>query len=161
MPPGSADDGLQVALRIRRELPGTAVVVLSQHMQRRYAMELLDDGPSGVGYLLKQRISDVPAFCDDLRRVGAGGTALDPEVVSLMLARARRGRTGIDRLTDRQRQVLALMAQGCSNAAIARRLSITEKAVVAHISHLYDGLELALDYEGHRRVLAVVQYLNR
>lgn len=161
MPPGDADDGLQVALRIRRELPGTAVVVLSQHMQRRYAMELLDDGPAGVGYLLKQRISDVPAFCDDLRRVGAGGTALDPEVVSLMLARARRGRTGIDRLTDRQRQVLALMAQGYSNAAIARRLSITEKAVVAHISHLYDGLELALDDEGHRRVLAVVQYLNR
>lgn len=161
MPPGDADDGLQVALRIRRELPGTAVVVLSQHMQRRNAMELLDDGSSGVGCLLKQRISDVPAFCDDLRQVGAGGTALDPEVVSLMLARARRGRTGIDRLTDRQRQVLALMAQDCSNAAIARRLSITEKAVVAHISHLYDGLELALDDDGHRRVLAVVQYLNR
>ena len=99
-------------------------------------------------------------FWNDLRRVGEGGTALDPDIVSIMLARARRGRPGIDRLTGRQIEVLTMMAQGRTNAAIARQLSITEKSVVAHISRLYDGLGLVVDDDGHRRVLAVVQYLN-
>lgn len=161
MPPGNADDGLRIALRTRVELPATAVVVLSQHMQRSYAVELLDGGSNGVGYLLKQRISDIGGFCADLRRVAAGGTALDREVVALMVARAQRAGGGIDLLTGRQREVLALMAQGLSNAEIARRLLITEKAVVAHVSHLYDGLGLTLDDVGHRRVQAVVAYLNR
>jgi DNA-binding NarL/FixJ family response regulator len=161
MPPGNTDDGLLAALRIRRELPGTAVVVLSQHVQRRYAVELLAKNSGGIGYLLKQRISDVTTFCENVRRVGAGGTALDPEIVELMVARARRGGDSIDSLTERQRQVLELMAAGHSNAAIARRLSVTEKSVVAHASHIYEGLGLLPDDEGHRRVQAVVQYLNR
>lgn len=161
MPPGNTDDGLMAALRIRRELPGTAVVVLSQHVQRRYAVELLSRSPAGVGYLLKQRISDVTTFCENVRRVGAGGTALDPEIVALMLARARRGGDAIDALTDRQRQVLELMAAGYTNSAIARRLSLTEKSVVAHASHIYDSLGLLPDDDGHRRVQAVVQYLDR
>jgi DNA-binding NarL/FixJ family response regulator len=161
MPPGNTDDGLVAALRIRREMPGTAVVVLSQHVQRRYAVELLAKSPAGVGYLLKQRISDVSTFCENVRRVGAGGTALDPEMVDLMVARARRGGDAIDELTDRQRQVLELMAAGYTNAAIARRLSVTEKSVVAHASNIYEGLGLLPDDDGHRRVLAVVQYLNR
>lgn len=161
MPPGNTDDGLIAALRIRRDLPGTAVVVVSQHLQRRYAVELLAKSPSGIGYLLKQRITDAATFCADVRRVGAGGTALDPEIVALMLARARRGGNAIDALTDRQREVLELMAGGNTNSAIARRLSLTEKSVVAHASHIYDGLGLIPDDDGHRRVLAVVQYLNR
>ena len=161
MPPGNADDGLVAALRIRRELPGTAVVVVSQHLQRRYAVELLAKSPDGIGYLLKQRITDVATFCEDVRRVGSGGTALDPDIVALMLARARRGGNAIDNLTDRQRQVLELMAAGKTNSAIARELSVTEKSVVAHASHIYDGLGLRPDDDGHRRVLAVVQYLNR
>ncbi|MET0866015.1 MAG: LuxR C-terminal-related transcriptional regulator, partial [Nakamurella sp.] len=133
----------------------------SQHLQRRYAVELLAKSPAGVGYLLKQRISDVTTFCENVLRVGTGGTALDPEIVELMLARARRGGDAIEALTDRQRQVLELMAAGYSNAAIARRLSVTEKSVVAHASHIYEGLGLLPDDDGHRRVLAVVQYLNR
>lgn len=161
MPPGNTDDGLVAALRIRRELPGTAVVVLSQHVQRRYAVELLANNSEGIGYLLKQRISDVTTFCENIRRVGTGGTALDPEIVELMVARARRGGDAIDALTERQRQVLELMAAGYSNAAIARRLSVNEKSVVAHASHIYEGLGLLPDDEGHRRVQAVVQYLNR
>lgn len=161
MPPTNTDDGLMAALRIRRELPGTAVVVLSQHLQRRYAVELLAKHPGGVGYLLKQRVSDVTTFCENVRRVGAGGTALDPEIVALMLARARRGGNAIDALTDRQRQVLELMAAGYTNSAIARRLSLTDKSVVAHASRIYDSLGLIPDDDGHRRVLAVVQYLNR
>jgi len=161
MPPGNADDGLAAALRIRQELPGTAVVVLSQHLQRKYAVELLANNSEGIGYLLKQRISDVITFCENVRRVGTGGTALDTEIVDLMVARARRGGDAIDALTERQRQVLELMAAGYSNAAIARRISVTEKSVVAHASHIYEGLGLLPDDDGHRRVQAVVQYLNR
>jgi DNA-binding NarL/FixJ family response regulator len=161
MPPHGTDDGLVAALRIRRELPGTAVVVLSQYVQRRYAMELLAGNSSGVGYLLKQRVADIATFCADVRRVGAGGTALDPLVVERMLARAGRGDDTLITLTGRQRQILGLMAEGCSNAAIARRISITEKAVVAHVSKIYDRLGLRPDDDEHRRVLAVVRFLNR
>jgi DNA-binding NarL/FixJ family response regulator len=161
MPPGHTDEGLVAALRIRRERPGTAVVVLSQHVQRRYASELLAEQPSGLGYLLKQRIADIPTFCADLERVRAGGTVLDPEVVALMVARARRDDDALDRLTTRQAEVLAGMAQGRTNGAIARQLSITEKAVVAHASHVYDQLGLVPSEDDHRRVLAVIRYLAR
>lgn len=132
--------------------------MLSQHVQRRYAVELLGDRPSGVGYLLKQRIADVTNFCDDLRRVAEGGTALDPEVVEMMLHKARPDET-LAALSPRRREVLALIAEGRTNAAIARRLSISEKSVVAHTSGIYDSLGLAPRQNDHRRVLAVVRYL--
>ncbi len=161
MPPTRTDDGLQAALRIRAERPTTAVVLLSQFVQRRYAMELLADGGGRVGYLLKQRVLDVPAFVEDLRRVVSGGTALDPEVVALMMSRSRRDDEVLDSLSARRREVLSLIAEGLSNAAIARRLVITEKSVVAHTSGIYDALGLPPDGDEHRRVLAVIHYLGR
>ncbi|MCZ2826175.1 MULTISPECIES: response regulator transcription factor [unclassified Modestobacter] len=160
MPPDHQDAGLQAALEIRRAHPGIAVLVLSQHLQRAYAVELLGDRASGVGYLLKQRIADVDTFTDDLHRIAAGGTVLDPEVVGLMVARARGQHDALDRLTPRQQQVLALMSQGRTNASIARTLSISERAVVQHTSHIYDQLDLALSDDDHRRVLAVIRYLS-
>ncbi len=160
MPPGFTDEGLRAALAIRRELPHIAIVVLSQHLQRRYALELIADSSVGIGYLLKQRIADVQTFCDDLARVCAGGTVLDPEVIALMVARARSDHDALARLTARQSEVLALMAEGRSNASIARRLSITEKAVVQHASHIYHELGIAVSDDDHRRVLAVVRYLS-
>lgn len=161
MPPGMTDDGLQAALRIRREQPAVGVVVLSHYLQRRYAVDLLGERPGGVGYLLKQRVTDPVAFCADLRRVAAGATVLDPTVVTSLLNRARRADVGgLDRLTSRQSEVLSLMAQGHSNMAIARILSITEKSVVHHASNIYDALGLQTNLEVHRRVLAVVRYLN-
>ena len=160
MPPDLRDDGLQAALQIRRELSDVGVVVLSHHLQRSYAIELLGDRPAGVGYLLKQRVTRVDRFCADVRRVAAGGTVLDPEVVMIMVARARSTHS-LDRLTTRQTEVLALMAQGRSNAAIARALAITEKAVVRHVSNLYDVLDLPPSSDDHRRVLAVVRFLAR
>lgn len=161
MPPTFTDDGLAAALRIRQRRPEIGIVVLSQHVRRQYATELLEPEPSGVGYLLKQRVTDIPTFCADLERVAAGGTVLDPEVVALMVSRARRGHGAVDRLTERQQEVLGLMARGRSNAAIARELFITEKAVTGHVSHVYDELGLALSEDDHRRVLAVVRYLSR
>ncbi|PRY50244.1 LuxR family two component transcriptional regulator [Geodermatophilus tzadiensis] len=160
MPPDRRDAGLRAAVRIRREHPGIAVLVLSQHLQRAYAVELLGDRSAGVGYLLKQRIADVDAFTEDLRRVAAGGTVLDPEVVGLVVARARGHHRALDRLTPRQQQVLALMSEGRTNASIARTLSITERAVVQHTSHIYDELGLAPSDDDHRRVLAVIRYLS-
>ncbi|MGY1679909.1 response regulator transcription factor [Geodermatophilus sp. SYSU D01176] len=160
MPPDHKDAGLRAAVAIRQEHPGIAVLVLSQHLQRAYAVELLGDRSSGVGYLLKQRIADIDRFTDDLRRIAAGGTVLDPEVVSLMVARARGHHDALDRLTPRQQQVLALMSEGRTNASIARTLSITERAVVQHTSHIYDELGLALSDDDHRRVLAVIRYLS-
>jgi DNA-binding NarL/FixJ family response regulator len=160
MPPRKADDGLTAALHIQRELPGTAVMVLSQHVQRRYATELLSGGTGGVGYLLKQRVADAVTFCADLRRVVGGGTVLDPEVAAVMVGRARRHNSAVGALTERQREVLALMAEGRSNAAIGRRLRISEKAVVQHVSRIYDQLDLLPSNDDHRRVLAVVRYLE-
>ena len=160
MPPDHQDAGLRAALEIRRQHPEIAVLVLSQHLQRTYAVELLGDRSSGVGYLLKQRIADIDTFTDDLRRIAAGGTVLDPEVVSLMVARARGHHDALDRLTPRQQQVLALMSEGRTNASIARTLSITERAVVQHTSHIYDELDLAPSDDDHRRVLAVIRYLS-
>ncbi|MGX5696221.1 response regulator [Agromyces soli] len=161
MPPTSTDEGLVAALRIRRERPGTAVVVLSQYVQRRYARELLATGGGGVGYLLKQRIADIDTFLADLERVADGGTALDPEVVEVMLGRARHQVREVGSLTPRQQEVLALVAEGRSNASIAAKLFLTEKAVVQHVSRIYDALGLAPDADAHRRVQAVVRYLDR
>lgn len=171
MPPSFSDEGLVAATAIRASLPRTGVMVLSQHVQRRYAMELLGveesggsrpapDLPGGIGYLLKQRIADVDAFVADLRTVEAGGTAIDPEVIAIMVTRAARADQAVARLTARQLEVLALVAQGRSNAFIAASLFITEKAVVQHISRIYDALGLPLAADAHRRVLAVLRYLS-
>jgi len=159
MPPTLTDEGIRAALEIRRSQPRVPLVVLSQHLQRRYAMSLLSRPTAGIGYLLKQRIADTATFCDDLRRVVAGETVLDPEVVQLMMTRARSERSAIGWLTDRQREILALMAQGRSNAWIAEHLSITEKSVVQHVSHIYNELGLPPDVGDNRRVLAVLRYL--
>jgi DNA-binding NarL/FixJ family response regulator len=159
MPPSNTDDGLRAALQIRRELPGTAVLVVSQYVQERYAVELLGDDASGVGYVLKQRVADLDRFFAALRRVLDGGSVVDPEVIATMLGHRRAGRP-IDRLTDRQRQVLALMAEGLSNAGIAEQLVIGEKAVAKHITHIFGLLQLDPGAQQHRRVLAVVEYLG-
>ncbi|HEY5980305.1 MAG TPA: response regulator transcription factor [Microlunatus sp.] len=161
MPPDFTDEGLRAALRIRGTHPTIGIMLLSQHVQRRYAVELIASNPNGVGYLLKQRIADVSTFCADLVRVADGGTVLDPEVVALMITRADRDHPPGRRLTPRQQQVLALMAEGRSNAAIAACLSITEKAVVQHVSHIYDHLMLPPNTDDHRRVLAVLHHLSR
>jgi DNA-binding NarL/FixJ family response regulator len=161
MPPDNTDDGLRAALEIRATRPQTAIVILSQHVNRQYARQLMEDGTLGIGYLLKQRVADVDTFLADLRRVADGGSALDPEVVSAMLARARRDDRAIENLTPRQTEVLGLVAEGRSNAAIARRLVISDKAVVQHVSRIYDQLQLGQSDDDHRRVLAVVRYLSR
>ncbi len=161
MPPGNTDDGLRAALHIRRARPTMPVAILSQYVHRGYALELLGDEPSGIGYLLKQRVANGEAFCRDVQRVVEGETVLDPEVVSTMLARARRSDNALDGLTPRQTEVLGLIAEGRSNAAIARRLVISEKAVVQHISRIYAELGLAPSGDDHRRVLAVARYLAR
>lgn len=165
MPPDHQDDGLRAAIHLRRSHPGLAVMVLSQHVQRSYALELLGDDTRRVGYLLKQRIADVDRFRADLRDVASGGTVLDPDVVQAMLSRAASSPTspssqGLERLTPRQREVLALLAEGRSNAAIAARLVISEKAVVQHVSNIYDALGLPTRDDDHRRVLAVLRYLT-
>jgi DNA-binding NarL/FixJ family response regulator len=160
MPPDLTDDGLRAVLSLRAERPELPVIVLSQHMQRRYASELLESGEQSVGYLLKQRIADLDTFTGDMHRVVDGGTVLDPVVVAAMIGRPRPG-DPLAVLTDRQREVLALMAEGRSNAAIAELLHIAEKSVVRHASHVYEQLGIEESRRGHRRVLAVVQYLSR
>lgn len=157
MPPGHSDDGLAAALALRDRVP---VVLLSQYVQRRYARELLADRNQGVGYLLKQRIRAVGTFVADLERVGAGGTVLDPEIIAVMMERARLDDDAFGGLTPRQQSVLRLMAEGRSNAAIGRRLGIAEKSVVAQVSRIYDALGLPPAEDDHRRVLAVVRYLT-
>ncbi|MFI7587706.1 response regulator [Spongisporangium articulatum] len=156
IPPGGTTDGLDTALQLRREQPGLAVMVLSQFVARRHGAQLLRQDARGVGYQLKQRVGHVPTFLADLRRVAGGGTALDPDVVRLLLGHAG---DPVERLTPRQREVLALVAQGRSNAAIAARLGIGEKAVVAHTSRIYDELGIHEDGDDHRRVLAVLRFL--
>lgn len=160
MPPTHHDDGLRAAIELRARHPELAVMVVSQHVQRPYAMELLGTDTRRVGYLLKQRIADAGQFRADLRQVAAGGTVLDPEVVSVMMNRASRDQRPVDRLTPRQREVLALVAEGRSNAAIAARLVISEKAVVQHVSNIYDVLGIPQHEDDHRRVLAVLQHLG-
>ena len=158
MPPGFRDEGLRAALAAREKMPGLPVLVLSQYVEESYAAELLGGGASGVGYLLKDRVGRVEEFLDALDRVAAGGTALDPEVVTELLT--RRHRTPIDELTPREREVLKLMAEGRDNAAIAATLVVTERAVSKHIGNVFLKLGLPPADSGHRRVLAVLAYLN-
>ncbi|PPF44882.1 DNA-binding response regulator [Pseudoclavibacter sp. AY1F1] len=159
MPPTFTDEGLVAALRIRQAHPEAAVVVLSQHVQRRYASELIGQRGGGVGYLLKQRIADVRAFTADLRHVQAGGTVLDPDVVAVLVARATKISGPVGELTPRQLEVLSLMAEGRSNRYIAAHLGSSEKAIVHHTSNIYDTFSLPVAADDHRRVLAVVRYL--
>ena len=161
MPPDCTDDGLRAALAIRSQLPRTGVVVLSQHLSRQYALDLLAGGHSGVGYLLKQRVAHAARFASDLRCVASGGTVLDRDIVAAAVARAEKVDDRVAQLTRRQREVLSLLAQGLSNAAIAESLLITEKSVTEHISKVYDVLQLPQTGNEHRRVLAVLRYLTR
>ena len=159
MPPTHSDEGLRAARAIRSELPGVGVLVLSQYLEEAYALELLGESAEGVGYLLKDRIADVDAFTEAVRRVAGGGSALDPQVVSQMLGRRRRD-DPLAELTEREREALALMAEGFSNQAIAERLVVTERAVEKHVTSIFGKLELAATPEAHRRVLAVLAYLR-
>jgi DNA-binding NarL/FixJ family response regulator len=163
MPPGYTDEGLRAAIAIRRDYPGIGVLVFSQYIETRYAADLLGaasgGGAAGVGYLLKDRVADVGEFVEALSRVAAGGTALDPEVVTQLLGASRRA-DGLAALTARERDVLALMAEGRSNAAIAGILVVTERAVEKHISNIFSKLGLAPSDADHRRVLAVLRYLE-
>jgi DNA-binding NarL/FixJ family response regulator len=159
LPPTHTDEGLAAAIEARRRTPGLPILVLSQHVEPLYARELLSDGHGGVGYLLKDRVADVARFIEALGVVAGGGTVLDPDVVARIIDRpAHRG--PIDRLTAREREVLALMAEGRTNAGIAGRLFITEKAVNKHIGGIFAKLGLVEDRDDHRRVLAVLAYLN-
>ena len=159
LPPSFADDGLQAALAARRQVPGLPVLLLSQYVEQLYAREMLADQAGGVGYLLKDRVFNDDQFVDAIRTVAAGGTVMDPEVVSKLLG--RRSFDGpITRLSGREREVLALMAEGRSNTAIAQRLFITEKAVSKHTTSIFTKLGLAADQDDNRRVLAVLAYLN-
>ncbi|WP_283134433.1 response regulator [Rhizohabitans arisaemae] len=158
MPPGFTDEGLRAALTLRARRPGFPVLVLSQYVEQTYAAELLDEGAgAGVGYLLKDRIGDVKDFVEALERVAAGHTVIDPEVVRQLLSRRR---DPISRLTPREREVLGLIAEGRSNAAIARRLTVTEAAVSKHIAAILTKLDLPPAEDDHRRVLAVLAYLR-
>jgi DNA-binding NarL/FixJ family response regulator len=158
MPPTHTDEGLRAAVALRERRPGTPVLVLSQYVEERYAAELLAADTTAVGYLLKERVADVADFVDALHRVADGGTVLDPEVVAQLLARRRTG--PLDALTPREREVLALMAEGRSNAGIARRLVISDGAVEKHISSIFGRLGLAPSDTEHRRVLAVLTWLR-
>lgn len=159
MPPTHTDEGLQAALEIRRRWPTIAVLVLSQYVEERYAGELLSGDVGGVGYLLKDRVIDVEDFLASIRRVAAGGSAVDAEVISQILGRSRRA-VEIERLTPREREVLGLMAEGLSNAGIAERLVVSHGAVEKHISNVFMKLDLEPADGAHRRVLAVLTYLR-
>jgi DNA-binding NarL/FixJ family response regulator len=159
MPPTHTDEGIRAAQAIRAELPDVGVLVLSQYVEEEYARELLADDAAGVGYLLKDRVSDIEALTDAVRRVAEGGSALDPEVVAGMLGR-RREEDPLEALTPREREVLALMAEGRSNSAIAAQLVITERAVEKHVTSIFSKLDLPAASEDHRRVLAVLRFLE-
>jgi len=159
MPPTFSDEGIRAALEIRARRPGTPVLVLSEYVESSYALELFADGTDGLGYLLKQRVSDLDRFLDAVERVAAGGSALDPEVVSHLLGRHRAG-DPLGRLTPRETEVLALMAEGRSNHAIGEQLVITERAVEKHVTSIFSKLDLPPTAESHRRVLAVLKYLQ-
>jgi DNA-binding NarL/FixJ family response regulator len=159
MPPTFTDEGLRAAIDARKQVPGLPVLVLSQYVEQLYARELLSDAGGGVGYLLKDRVSDVAQFVDAIRRVAAGGTAMDPEVISQLLAR-HSANEPLQRLTPREREVLDHMAQGRSNAAIAAKLFVTDKAVSKHTNSIFTKLDLPPSEDDNRRVLAVLAYLN-
>jgi DNA-binding NarL/FixJ family response regulator len=159
MPPTNTDDGLRAALEIRAELPDTGVLVLSQYVEEGYALDLVGESAGGVGYLLKDRVADVERFVDSVKRVADGGSALDPEVVSQLVGRARRD-DPLEELTPREREVLELMAEGRSNHAIAEHMIVTERAVEKHVTSIFVKLDLAPAPEDHRRVLAVLAFLR-
>jgi DNA-binding NarL/FixJ family response regulator len=159
MPPTHTDEGLRAAAEIREKHPETGVLVLSQYIEEAYAMELLSSNAEGVGYLLKDRVADLERFIDAVRRVGEGGSALDPEVVSRLLGR-RRQEDPLAEISPRERQVLALMAEGRSNHAIATELVVTERAVEKHVTSIFTKLNLPPTADDHRRVLAVLTYLK-
>jgi DNA-binding NarL/FixJ family response regulator len=159
MPPTHTDDGLRAAIAIRARWPEVGILVLSQYVEERYATELLAGESRAIGYLLKDRVADVNEFLAAVRRVGDGGTALDPEVVAQLLARSRR-QDPLDRLTPREREVLGLMAEGRTNPAIARTLVVSDKAVEKHVSNIFMKLDLPPAEDDHRRVLAVLQWVR-
>ena len=160
MPPSFTDEGLRAAIELRRRYPELGVLVFSQYIETRYATQLLAGNSAGIGYLLKDRVADTSEFIDALVRVGGGGTALDPEVVSQLLAVSRRGRTLASTLTARENEVLALMAEGRSNTAIAARLVVGEGAVEKHVANIFAKLILPASTDDNRRVLAVLRYLR-
>jgi DNA-binding NarL/FixJ family response regulator len=159
MPPNNTDDGLLAAQEIRRRHPGIGALVLSHHLEPHYAMRLLEEVPERVGYLLKERVSDVAVLADALRRIGEGECVVDPTIVSRLVAR-KRARGPLDVLTDRERDVLALIAEGLSNAAVGERMFLSPKTVEAHISQIFLKLDLRPAADQHRRVLAVLAYLR-
>ncbi|RFU40446.1 DNA-binding response regulator [Actinomadura logoneensis] len=159
MPPSFTDEGLRAALAVRERLPGTPILVLSQYVEERYATDLIGGGAEGVGYLLKERVSDVAEFVDAVRRIATGGTVIDPEVIGQLLGRRRAG-DPLRSLTPREREVLGLMAQGRTNGAIAADLVVTEGAVEKHISSIFAKLGLQPAGGEHRRVMAVLAYLG-
>lgn len=159
MPPTHTDEGLRAALRARELVPGLPVLVLSQYVEERYAVDLISGGTGGVGYLLKERVADVDEFIDAVRRVGRGGTVFDQEVIAQLMTRGRRN--PLDELTPREREVLELMAQGLSNSAIASKLVVSHGAVEKHIGNIFAKLGLDGSGDEHRRVRAVLTYLER
>jgi DNA-binding NarL/FixJ family response regulator len=159
MPPSFTDEGLRAALRAREQQPGLPVLVLSQYVEERYAVELLSGGAGGVGYLLKERVADVAEFVDAVHRVAGGGTCIDQEVIAQLMARGRRN--PIDVLTPREREVLGLMAQGMTNVAIAKSLIVSDGAVEKHVGNIFSKLGLEPSAEEHRRVRAVLTFLER
>jgi DNA-binding NarL/FixJ family response regulator len=159
LPPTFTNEGLLAAIEARRQVPGLPILVLSQYVEPLYARELLSDGAGGVGYLLKDRVMDVGQFVGAVRQVAAGGTVMDPEVVSRLLAKRVRDEP-LGRLTTREREVLALMAEGRSNAAVASNMVVSEKAISKHIANIFVKLDLAPSDDDNRRVMAVLAYLN-
>ena len=159
MPPTFTDEGLRAALELRREFPGLGILLFSQYVETRYAAELLADDAAGIGYLLKDRVADVSDFVEALVRVASGGTALDPEVVTQLVGASRRG-DSLSGLSTREREVLSLMAEGRSNAAIATNLVISEGAVEKHVANIFAKLSLPVSPADHRRVLAVLRWLE-
>jgi DNA-binding NarL/FixJ family response regulator len=159
MPPDSQDDGLRAALEIRRANPSVGVLVLSQFLEDRYAFDLVADGAQGVGYLLKEKVGDLRTFTEAVRRVADGGSALDPDVVERLIGRSRH-KGPLDRLTAREREVLALIAQGKSNAGVAEDLVVTVAAIERHVTSIFDKLGLRQSPDQHRRVLAVLTHLE-
>lgn len=160
MPPTFQTEGLEAALEARRETPDTGILVLSQHVETRFAVELLEEGAAGVGYLLKDRVTEFDKFIDALERVADGGSAIDPEVVSRLVQRPRDGGT-LGRLTEREREVLSLMAQGHSNAAIGEQLSVNQRTAETHVSHILTKLDLSPEDGIDRRVSAVILWLRQ
>ena len=161
MPPTHSTEGLDAAEQIRQDHPGTGVLVLSQYVEPAYALRLVNEAPRGVGYLLKDRLEDLAELSDAVRRVAAGGTVVDPSVVAQLVGRHRPAHDPLWELTEREREVLALMAEGRSNQAIRERLVIQPKTVEAHVANIFSKLELPPAAEDHRRVLAVLTYLDR